>query len=356
MTQINLLNDEINELIRKRDELEARLQAANSAPEQNAIQHNLDGLNKTIGEKQTKLSEQEKIEEKVNAADVPFTISGVDLGLIPPQVMEVIDAIVKADRRLRLAEHAIELEQLEAEAKTQIEKLMESTNAELNAIQSQISTISAEQVELEAEMAKIAENRDNLRDKVLELEMINGDLTSKLRNAATQIEEKDKEIARLNDQIDDYQKAKVFGERQAQSIIDVTPNEAEEINGKIKKLFTTFEDWGSVLKAYKPDGNFEVVKREEFNSEWVPEVPTYNGGSESTGSFPGEAVEADATDCGFPTPQAPSLDFPTQEETTTVPEHTVDGEMDATSVTRAELAELEARVYRLEQQAKGVAA
>jgi chromosome segregation ATPase len=323
MTQINLLNDEINELIRERNEMDVSLQNTTGPDAYREIQISIEGVDAQIREKQSLIAElekQEKIEEKVNA-DVPFTISGVDLDPIPPEFIAIIKDIVIADRRLRLGEHAIELEQVEAEAKSKNDKMREATDAEVAAIQAQIDTVTTELAVAKKELTTVSEFRDEvynqngeLRERVFQLNLENADLSSKLNNAVTQIEEKDKEIARLNDQIDDYQKAKVYGERQAQSIIDVSPNEAEEINGKIKKLFTKVEDWGSVLKAIKSDGTFEMVKRDELKEEWAPEVPAYQGGSESTGSFPGEAVETDVADGGLSYPQAPSLDFRPEEE------------------------------------------
>ena len=220
------------------------------------------------------MSEQvlnENIEQKIQA-DVRFAIEGVDMTNLPDSLILVIEKVVKADRRRIYSDHAIELDQIEAERDDYKSKL-ESLKDDHQNLSVEYDKACQELKDQTAETLRLIEERDEMKRT--------------RDNAAAQLEEANKEIARLKSEIEDYQKAKAFGEKEAQNIIDVTPNDADEINAAIKQ-FLTSEDWGSVIKATKPDGSFELVKRDEFEAEWAPIEPPTLGGSESTESFLGE--------------------------------------------------------------------
>lgn len=297
------------------------------------INYQLDGINKA--------EKEQAIEERVHSEAVPFAIEGVDFKELPAALITIIEKVVKADRRRIYAEHAIELEQVENER--------DKANADY-------STIAKDYASLEEEYNTVARELKEQAEETVRLIAERDDARTNRDNAAAQLAEANAEIARLKSEVEDYQKAKVYGERQAQAVIDVTPTEAEEINDAIKQ-FLTSEDWGSIIKATKLDGTFELVKREEFNAEWQPITPPQIGGGETaTETFQDEAAEGDASNGGILAPEVPGIDFRTQEESTAtgLDEHNSLSEGDA-PVTRREFQELSARVAQLEQSKVAVA-
>lgn len=233
----------------------------------------------------------EQIEEKVYAEDIPFAVVGVDLVGIPAEVIKFVESVVMADRRRIYNEHAIELEQLETEARSN-----GRTIEELRTIIEQGS----------ADNKRLIYENGNLRDHAATLNSEIRDLRNKLDNAVAQIEEKDTEIERLKSEIEDYQRAKVWGERQAQNVIDVTPEENQSIVAAaeaVKKLYTRTEDYGSIIKVTLPDGSFTLAKRAEVEKEWapieVPEVSDFQGdNSGDSETEHGENTATTGTDVG----------------------------------------------------------
>ena len=139
----------------------------------------------------------------------------------------------------------------------------------------------------------------------------------------------------------------MYGERESQSIIDITADERESIQAKVeavRKLYTKHEDWGSVIKVETPDGGFERVKRAEFESEWQPIAPpALPGGSNDSVSFLG-SDQANDTDSQGDT-ALPALEvsqFPTEDAAAGLDADTTVRESDAEALT------LEQRVARLE--------
>lgn len=265
------------------------------------VQYELDGINKA--------EKEQAIEERVHNEAVPFAIEGVDFKELPAALITIIEKVVKADRRRIYAEHAVELEQAETE-RDEIRNMYDSSKVSYDLLQEDYNQCARELKEQTAETVRLIAERDDAR--------ANRD------NAARQLEEAKAEISRLESQIDDYQKAKVLGERQAQAVIDVTPNEVDEINAAIKQ-FLSSEDWGSIIKVNKPDGTFERVKRDEFEREWTPITPPpLLGGSNDSVSFQGEDTQVDVIDSGVSAPEAPSITFPSETEGT-VQTNTVSG-------------------------------
>lgn len=242
-----------------------------------------------------------QIEEKVNA-DVPFAIPGVDFTKLPSEFITLLNLIVKADRRniytaqadldtKKDADHAAYKAQAEQRIGDLTQRMGEQTQAyndleqELLEVRTELANeITARQHEVAAKVQAIAE-RDEART--------NRD------NAAAQLDEARKEIDRLNSLVDDYQKAKVFGEREAQQVIEVVTeaSEATEINEAIQKLYTSFENYGNINKVTKPDGSTELVKSDALMNEWT-KAPA--GGSESADSFRDETAEAITENGGLP--------------------------------------------------------
>lgn len=266
------------------------------------VQYELDGINKA--------AKEQAIEERVHS-EITFAIPGVDFTQLPVELISVIQLVVKADRRKSFAEHATELEKIEQEAEAKIQAA-EDSSAYLTAHNDELKKIIENG---KADNARLIRENGELRDYTYQLNLEKEDKDTKLANAVTQLEEAKAEIARLESQVEDYQKAKVLGERQAQAVIDVTPTEADEINAAIKQLFVKSENWGSVEKLYLPDGTFKVVKRDELADWTAITPPPLLGGSETLAeTFQDEVAEANATDSGISAPQAPLLDFRSQEE------------------------------------------
>lgn len=221
----------------------------------------------------------ENMEQKV-CADLPFFVAGVNASDLPVEVIELIESIVHADRRRILDEHSEEVSTLSkafADYRVQAEQQIEESKAEFIVLEKEYDTCARELKEQQVETMRIIEERNEARQ--------NRD------NAAQQIEELKAEVRRLEEQVAEYQKAKVFGEREAQQIIDITPTETDSIQSKIdavRKLYTKTEDWGSVIKAEKQDGTFELVGRDELEREWSPITPPSLGGSEDTVTFLGQ--------------------------------------------------------------------
>ncbi|CAM4098835.1 hypothetical protein L1N85_10770 [Paenibacillus alkaliterrae] len=303
------------------------------------VQYQLDGINKA--------EKEQAIEEKIHS-EITFAIPGVDFTQLPVELINIIHAVVKADRRKNLSEHSAELEQIENERDAWVEENGKLIKENYD-LQQECQTAARELKEQTAETVRLIAERDDARK--------NRD------NAAAQLEEAKAEIARLESQVDDYQKAKVLGERQAQAVIDVTPNEAEEINAAIK-TFLKSEDWGSIIKVVKPDESFELVKRDVFEKEWtaITPPPLLGGSDNGAATFQGETVEANAEVSGVLAPEVPVLDFRPQEESNAsglpVDEN---GTLrsDDEPATWAELKALEARIderlSRLEQSEVAVA-
>ena len=347
------LRQSIADLEIQEGEIERQLGNAETDEEARQITNDLNLVRNRLSEKREELRiAQEKeqvraevIEEKIHAEEIPLAIAGIDFTELPAEVITLIDAVVKADRRRMLNEHAIELEQLETEARTN-GRISEELRGKLD---------ECERVGIER-----GQEVDRLKSELFDLNILAADVQRNRDNAARLLEEANAEINRLKSEIEDYQRAKVFGERQTQHIIDVTPEENTNINAAVdavKKLYAKVEDWGSVQKVIKPDGSYELATRQQVATEWqAADVPD---------SFRNADNNSDTQDNTVPSSEAieavepPELQFPTQDEPT-VPEHVLDGESateDATTVTRAEFdklrVEVMSRLYDLEIKVHG---
>lgn len=296
----------------------------------------LNMISNQIAEKQFEMEQQQAkeaaLEEKVHAEGLPFAISGVDFTKMQPELIEVIELVVKADRRRIFAEHAVEVEQLENEISDRRESQMK---------------IGYEHAKLQEEYDKACQELADQTTETLRLIDERNELRRNRDNAVAQLEEANAEIARLKDEISDYQKAQVFGEREAQNIIETNEKEAADINEAIKKLYLTSENFGAINKVTKPDGTFELVKTDDLNANWIPE-------SEVTGqdSFRIEDNQTVAQDCGIPAAEDTLTPPPFPAEVQDA-QHTVGGESIDTAVetetfedeVRRRLGALEDRVF-----------
>lgn len=257
---------------------------------------------------------EQVIEVKVQE-DIPFSISGVDLSELPPEMIKVVEMIVKADRRKIYAEHALELEQIEdasAAEKAEADIKISSQDKALEVLRQDYETCARELSEQEDETIRLVQERDLFRKN--------------LANAELRIVEKDAEIARLNDQVGDYQKAKVFGEREAQSIIEVNTDEANNINKAIAKVKESLEDkvnrglgrWD--LPPITPPA-IEVTPQYPFRDEQV--TATESDGNQLSAA---EAVEVTPSEAGHEL----AISTPGDQETVSRAEfETLKGEVEA---------------------------
>jgi DNA repair exonuclease SbcCD ATPase subunit len=287
---------------------------------------------------------QAEIEEKVQAEGVPFAISGVDFTALDPEVITLIELVVKADRRKNFTEQAEIDAKREEEItayKAQAEQRISELEKHYNELEQEYLTAAAELKEQTAETLRVIAERDEARK--------NRD------NAAAQLDEAKKEIDRLNSQVADYQKAQVFGERGAQKVVETNQDEAASINAAIQRLQGKTKSALDIAlegnsfrgKVVVQDGNFETVTSQSTGGSGTPQTTFPEASATDTGHSGILVAESTVTPPPFPTS---TVD--------TVSEHSVHGEVapEAETVTREEFEALKARVANLEQGKVGVAA
>lgn len=301
---MNDLNQQIEELEEQERNIDLLIgvetvdaQVRDLTDQRNFITNRLNELREELRKVQEEQKQRaDQIEEKVYAEDIPFSVAGVE-GM-PPEVMKFTEEVVMADRRKFFNEHAIEMEQLEEESRKK-DELIETLRREKEEMQAiairrdietheLVKNYTGEVYRLTAELADAESKRDAaVREKE--------ESFGYLENAQKENEKMVAEINRLKSEIEDYQRAKMWGERQAQSIIDVTPEENQSIAAAaeaVKKLYARTEDYGSIIKVTLPDGSFTLAKRSEVEKEWapidVPEVPDFQSQIESAGVEPSE--------------------------------------------------------------------
>lgn len=314
-----------------------------------ADQVQISRMNERIKSVQAQISQltaqQAEIEEKVHAEGVPFAISGVDFTSLDPELIELIDVIVKADRRKTFTEQAkldAQREEDFAAYKSQAETRIATLEKDYNELEEEYLQASNEYKDQVAETIRVIAERDEARK--------NRD------NAASQLDEANREIARLNSEVADYQKAKVFGERGSQKIVEINPDEAASINAALEKFKSKTKSALDLAlegnrfrgKVVVQDGKFEEVTSQPAGGSETPQGTFQDAAAADTGIGGISASESTIT----PPP------FPGQGEVQNV-DAAVGGESadaEVETITRAEFEELKARVANLEQVKVGVAA
>ncbi|OXM83981.1 hypothetical protein [Paenibacillus rigui] len=209
---------------------------------------------------------EQEIQEKVEADEIKFNVPGVDFTQLPSELIQLIDAIVHADRKRIYLEEAAKTDELTAKHKDELA----TANNEVANYKSQVDNLQGIISTGKSAIENIARENRELHDQVGSVKIENEDLQKKLANAAAQLEENAKEIERLNSQIEDYQKAKVFGEVKAQQIIDVTPEETSTmqnlVNSITKKYVNVTPIGGNWHEATAEDGTKTVVHASELPS------------------------------------------------------------------------------------------
>jgi len=350
---LDKLRQEIANLEAQEAEIEQSLNAAVTDKEAILIANDLKLIRNRLSKKQEELRQmQEKeqarakvIEAKAQDEAIPFAVAGIDFTDLPAEVITLIEAVVKADRRRLLNEHAIELEQMEAEhARAMQEKIMEYNNLE-RMLDETIKSENKLQTEVGEAVLEIARLRDVSSQLALEkadaIEKRDAAVREKEENdlsLRTQLQMCEKERDELRAQLEEYEKAAEYQARQDQPL-NLAPEEATSLQEKadaVKKLFAAVEDWGSIQKVIKPDGTFELATRQEVEADWAPIEPP------EVTPFRGEIDEPDIV--------APEVDAPVEDafrDLTT--QHGDNQDADRENVgTVQEEATLEERVARLE--------
>lgn len=342
-------------------ELESKIAATNEqvamtppGPERDEMVDQLNILTNQLAE--LTFNQEQKaaqIEELVHATDVTFTVAGADFSRFPDEMraalMQVVELIVKEDRRGiytqvdadRAADKA-KYEELQGMC-----KVLEDVGGSLR---TQVETLQATNIDLVGEYATLKARYEELHDSFDHISEENGSLKFEIKDWQSKHKNATDEIERQKSEIADYQNAKVMGEREAQKIIDVTPEAASDINDAMDKLYTSFKNFGNINVVTKLDGTTEQVKSADLlNGVWkeVPKDAVPSAGES------GKDTAVNVGDAGFPngavTP--PEVNFPDTANVDTEDRgHTADEQVLAENLPFKErFARLEARVSLLEQ-------
>lgn len=265
------LRNQITDLEIQEADIERQLQHAETDEEARQITNDLNLVRNRLSEKREELriaeekeqARAEVIEEKAHSAEIPFAVAGIDFTGLAPEVITLIDLVVKADRRRMLNEHAIEIEQLDQQINNQ-NSVLNAITGDLVARTETMSMLMEENYQLTLEKEDAEKKRDAaIREK---------------EEAQIQLQKADAELQAIRAEIEDYKRAQEYNNRQTEQ---VTANDEEKANisaaiAAVKKLYVTVEDWGSVQKVIKEDGSFELATRQQVQEEWSPvDVPSF---------------------------------------------------------------------------------
>lgn len=226
------------------------------------------------------------VEEKVHATDVKFSVDGVDFSIFPDQtrapLMQLVDLIVKEDRR----GFFVQWEADKAADKGKYELLksendknelqIEQLQNEIGGLKMEIDTLHDANIGLASDnsmyLSQLEDANGDNADLRTDLQQANGIIAQQRRELEDwQAKHKNatNEIARLESEVSDYQTAKVMGEREAQKVIDITPDAAPDIKQAMANLYTSFVNNGNINIVTKLDGSKEEVKSVDIlNGTW----------------------------------------------------------------------------------------
>lgn len=226
-------------------------------------------------------AQEEKLEEEIS-----FNIPGVDMTRLPVEVIKLVEIIVRHDRARLIEETKEEYARLTSEF-NEYRQGADEREAQLrrqnNELQLRHDEMAGELRELQAELEAKEERIKQLtyeRDEMAEMKQ---DAEMKRDNAIRELDDARKEIARLESQIADYQKAKVWGEREAQKIIDIPAEEADDVQKLVDEIAERYiaadDTFGTLVKVTLEDGSTKVVKRSEFEKMQPVQPPEVGGSS-----------------------------------------------------------------------------
>lgn len=257
---------EKSEVEKLREEAEKWLQQGNEN-KYNAIMKRIEELEEAEIEQEIREEEKEKRLEDAKKEAVSIIVGGEAVEGLPPQVAELIQIAVEDAVNKERSIYEQEIQHKEDAIKG-LKQVIEEKNVLTQELTDQNE-------ELIKDLEESSEETQKWIDKATQAERENQDWIQKHKNATSQLLEKDIEIDRLKSEIEDYQKAKVFGEREAQKIVEIPANQrAQELVQQIQKEYKHFNEFGSPLfvEAVAEDGTKEVIPRKEAESMKLPKI------------------------------------------------------------------------------------
>lgn len=209
---------------------------------------------------------EKEIQEKVEGDEITFNVQGVDFTKLPAEMIQLIDVVVRADRKRIYLEEAAKTDELTAKHKDELA----AASDQVSSYKAQVEVLQKNNTSLQSQVDDLSRENERVGSIITKQETTIQDLDKKLTNSAAQIDENQKEIERLNSQIDDYQKAQVYGERTAQKIIDVTPDETNAMQNLVNSISKKYIDiqpiGGNWHEAVAEDGSKTVVHTKDLPS------------------------------------------------------------------------------------------
>jgi chromosome segregation ATPase len=170
-------------------------------------------------------------------------------------------------------------------------------------LQRQNSEIQKQLEDDSARLADVIAERDEAKKAATDSLGLYNDALQKLSNASDQVLELQLEVERLNSELRDMRAAQAFGEKQAQKVIDITPDsvtDVQDLVNQVAKIFKTSKSIGGNWHEVTYDDNTKEVvhssELEELQKAGAPFRP-----------------EEQVSQPVVPTPEIPALEvqFPT---------------------------------------------
>lgn len=284
-------------------------------------------LTVALGQEQEQQQREQKQEEKING-EITFNVTGVDFTKLPAELIQIINIVVKNDRRQIFADHNQEISNLQTDHREEVagyEEQLLQAGRQNDELQQVVHTQDVKIAELAEQLKQEQENHNQVIERFNQTNARLQEVEQYRSNASRELEDANGEIKRLKDLISNQQASNLFGERQAQTIIDITPedNLQDLVNviaakfSSIEELNKNTDDFGTLIKVTKPDGGFEVFKRDQFEKLQqsiqpieIPAVQPVTGNS-----FRDENQENNTAD-NHPSQVATVTDFRTNGDTT----------------------------------------
>lgn len=226
-------------------------------------------LHKAISDQEQEAAQMVRIaeqEERIESEPIPFQLAGVDLSALPVEFIEVMERIIKIDRRnmaegpnkeiQRLIDASREDGRAWAERELQLKRQNDSLQHKVYEQQDIITNGKGANAELVREIG-------DLRDHIAKVNFEKDDSDSKRDAAMAELDGVKLELEMAREEIQQMRAADHYGESKAQKIIDITPEETSEIqnlvNNLAKKLVTVNAIGGNWKEVVYDDGSKQVV-------------------------------------------------------------------------------------------------
>lgn len=296
----------------------------------------------------------QQIEQKIHETDIPLAVVGADFTNLPSEVIVLIEAVVKADRKRIYAETGKEA-QAAAEALRATELQLASTQDSFKHAQQTVMKLEQDKEQAVQLNTRLQQDLANI---TMEKAAANAERDEALQyrdNAANQLSELQAELASLKQQLADA-KAAVKAQPD-QTPIQADADDTAAINSaveSVKRLYKGFENFGAINKVTKPDDSFELVSTKDLQEKWQPMTSPPSIGGTADASFRTETPAAHDADGGIhPAEESQAtVTFPTpavSDQNDAVQGERAHGALETQAeVTRAEFEELQRRVTELE--------